>query len=190
MIGAAEASLEASCRALRRGRLDAVLLHRAEHLDAWGGAVWRLLRQQRAAGLIGRLGVSLQSAQEAERVLGDPDIGQVQIPFNVLERRWEEAGIIESLRRRPEIVVHVRSVLLQGLLAGDPAACWPQIPGLDKDTLISALKESAASFGRQSLADLCLAFVRGQDWIDGIIIGMETAGEHWRPTQPYCPGPH
>jgi len=40
--------------------------------------------------------------------------------------------------------------------------------------LISWLTECAQKFGRHSVADLCLAYVRGQDWINGAVIGMET----------------
>ena len=32
----------------------------------------------------------------------------------------------------------------------------------------------AQLFKRMSIADLCLAYVRGQDWIHGLVIGMET----------------
>jgi aryl-alcohol dehydrogenase-like predicted oxidoreductase len=32
----------------------------------------------------------------------------------------------------------------------------------------------AREFQREGIADLCLAYVRGQDWIDGVVVGMET----------------
>ncbi len=32
----------------------------------------------------------------------------------------------------------------------------------------------AEEFGRDGPADLCLAYVRGQSWIDGVVVGLET----------------
>jgi len=32
----------------------------------------------------------------------------------------------------------------------------------------------ASDTGRASAADLCLAYARGQDWVDGVVVGMET----------------
>jgi aryl-alcohol dehydrogenase-like predicted oxidoreductase len=40
--------------------------------------------------------------------------------------------------------------------------------------LIDVLSGLARRFDRVSTADLCLAYVRGQDWIDGVVVGMET----------------
>jgi spore coat polysaccharide biosynthesis protein SpsF len=172
-VAAAQASLDASRAALKRARLDILLLHRAQHRIAWGGAVWDLLRQEREAGRIGSLGVSVQSPDEALAAIADRDVAHLQMPFNLLDRRWREAGVIEKSRARADLVVHVRSVFLQGLLTGAPAR-WPDIPGLDAAALSNTLNGLAKELRRESQADLALAFVRGQDWIDGIAIGMET----------------
>jgi spore coat polysaccharide biosynthesis protein SpsF len=173
-VAAARASLAASRTALKRRRIDVLLLHRAQHRKAWGGAIWDALRAERDAGGIGRLGVSAQSPEEARAAIGDPDVAHLQLPFNLLDRRWSDGGIVEMLRARPDLAVHVRSVFLQGLLAGAPAPRWPQIAGLDPSALLATLNQLAGEMRRESLADLALAFVRAQDWIDGIVIGIET----------------
>ena len=54
------------------------------------------------------------------------------------------------------------------------SSVWPRVPGVDAPKIIDWLNRSTKEFGRQSVADLCLAYVRGQDWIDGVVIGMET----------------
>jgi aryl-alcohol dehydrogenase-like predicted oxidoreductase len=51
------------------------------------------------------------------------------------------------------------------------------VEGIDAPALTSWLNECASKFGRQNVADLCLAYVRGQDWIDGVVIGMETEAQ-------------
>ena len=72
------------------------------------------------------------------------------------------------------MTVHARSVFLQGVLAANDASLWPSVPDVRSPALIDWLNGTATKFGRQSVADLCLAYVRGQDWIDGVVIGMET----------------
>jgi spore coat polysaccharide biosynthesis protein SpsF len=173
-VGAARASLAVSRQALRRDRLDVLLLHRAQHRTHWGGAIWDLLRAEREAGAIGRIGVSVQTPAEALAALDDVDVGQLQLPFNLLDRRWHAEGVVDRLRTRPDVVVHVRSVFLQGLLTGAPAARWPAIAGFDSSALVDRLKALASDLKRENLTDLALAFVRGQTWIDAIIIGLET----------------
>ena len=172
-VNAARASLEASRAALLRHRVDTLLLHRAQHRTTWGGAVWDMLRSERDAGGIGNLGVSVQTPSEALAALDDRDVRHVQLPFNLLDRRWADAGVIDALRNRSDIVVHVRSVLLQGLV-DSPATRWPTIPGLDPSQIVDHLQRLAGAFNRRSIIDVAVAFVRAHNWIDGIVIGMET----------------
>jgi spore coat polysaccharide biosynthesis protein SpsF len=174
VVAAARASLERSLAALRRHRLDAVLLHRARHRTEWAGAVWRLLLAERDAGRIGWLGVSVQSPEEALEALSDPEVAHVQLPFNLLDRRWASAAIRAAVGSRPDVSIHARSALLQGLLTCAPELRWPAIHGLDPAALCRRLRELAARLGRIDPVDLCLAFVRAQSWIDGVVVGMET----------------
>ena len=139
----ARQSLEASRAALKRERLDALLVHRAWHREAWGGAVWKELIEQKEQGAIGRLGVSVGTPGEALAALADPHVDQIQLPFNLLDHRYGESGVIEAARRRPEVVIHVRSVLMQGLLGGSSQARWPAIDGVDPPKILGALHECA-----------------------------------------------
>src|SRR5690606_141424 len=60
-----ERGVAESGAALGVARLDALLLHRAAHRRAAGGAAWARLCAERRAGAIGRLGVSATSPAEA-----------------------------------------------------------------------------------------------------------------------------
>jgi aryl-alcohol dehydrogenase-like predicted oxidoreductase len=95
------------------------------------------------------------------------------MPFNLLDWRWREAGVIDAIEERASITVHARSVFLQGLLA-NPACCWPAIAGVDAESLTKRIEELAREYGRECAADLCVAYVRGQRFIDGVVVGMET----------------
>lgn len=171
---AVEESVNASLVNLKRARLDTLLLHRAQHLSSHGGAVWRRLVRLQKAGVIGRLGVSVQTPEEAFEALSLRAVTHIQLPFNLIDQRWREAGVPAAMRSRADVTVHARSIYLQGILAGDDSMLWPRVHGVDAEGTLYMLDTLAQLYGRVSIADLCLAYVRGQDWIDGLVIGMET----------------
>jgi aryl-alcohol dehydrogenase-like predicted oxidoreductase len=120
------------------------------------------------------LGVSVQTPQEALAAIASADVQHVQLPFNLLDWRWRESGAIDAIGEREHLTVHARSVFLQGILAADDPSVWPHVAGVNAPDLVSFFGELARRFDRRSTADLCLAYVRGQDWIDGVVVGMET----------------
>jgi len=171
---AVDASITHSLAALKRTTLDCLLLHRAAHMTAFGGAVWERLIERLEDGTVLALGVSVQSPDEAHDALANPDVRHIQMPFNLLDWRWREARTIAAIEARPHLTVHARSVFLQGLLAADDASVWPKIAGVDASALIRAIANLAREYGREGTADLCLAYARSQPWIDGVVVGMET----------------
>jgi len=172
---AVDASVQRSCEALRVARLETILLHRAEHYRAWGGAAWCRLLEMLDEGMIGKLGASVYDPEEALELLRDPAIRHLQIPMNVLDWRWKTSGVDRALADRPDVVVHARSALLQGLLAGSGAAAlWPATGEYDVSSCLRRLRKLAEEFGRENVTDLCLAYVRAQSWITSVVVGCET----------------
>jgi aryl-alcohol dehydrogenase-like predicted oxidoreductase len=166
-------SITQSLAALRQDSLACVLAHRAAHLTAFGGAAWERLNELKNSGAIRMLGVSVQSPAEAEAALEHPNVEHIQLPFNVLDWRWQSAGIPERIRGL-NVTIHARSAFLQGLLATGDSAAWPAVSGVDPNHVIGWLHRQCAEFRRINAADLCLAYVRAQDWIDGVVVGVET----------------
>ncbi len=171
---AVETSVNASLVSLKRASLDTLLLHRAAHLTSHNGAVWSRLVRLQKAGVIGRLGVSVQNPEEAFQALSMRAVNHIQLPFNLIDQRWRETGVPNAARAREDVTVHARSVYLQGILACEDSMVWPRVHGVDAEGTLYMLDTLAQLYKRLSIADLCLAYVRGQDWIDGIVIGMET----------------
>jgi spore coat polysaccharide biosynthesis protein SpsF len=136
------------------------------------GAVWNAVKALRDEGVIYDLGVSVYSPQEALAALADRDVRHIQLPFNALDWRWRDSGVFEALAKRPGVTVHARSALLQGLLANANEARWPE--GVDHAELDARLDSLTRELDRDSPADLCLAYVRAQPWIDGVVVGMES----------------
>jgi aryl-alcohol dehydrogenase-like predicted oxidoreductase len=171
---AVDASIEESLSALRRHRLDCLLLHRAEHMRAFGGAIWQRLIEHLEDGTVLSLGVSVQTPLEALAALVCPDVVHLQLPFNLLDWRWRKAGFKMCLASRRNVTIHARSTYLQGILASSDVNVWPRIDGVYPQALINIIASLTHQLGRESAADLCLAYARGQDWIDGVVVGLET----------------
>lgn len=168
-----DSSVFQSCRELRRFTLPTLLVHRASDRIRWNGAVWKRLCALRDQGVIGALGVSAATPEEALAALDDPDVRHVQIPFNILDWRWKEAGVDVVAKRRNDVTIHGRSPLLQGLLAAPNPHLWPNVPAIDPKSILGKLTAIARHLERESLLDLSLAYARSHEWIHGVVAGFE-----------------
>ena len=68
--------------------------------------------------------------------------------------------------------MHIRSVFLQGILVSD-AQTWPSTI-VDVDEWIGRLDGAVAELGRDSRADLCMAYAMGAEWVTTVVVGAET----------------
>ncbi|MBY0406174.1 MAG: aldo/keto reductase [Rickettsiales bacterium] len=171
-----EAHIHASRRRLQLEVLPYVLLHRVAHLTEYGGCIWRRLLALQAQGFIGRLGVSVATPAEVVEAISMPEVTCVQVPFHILDGRMARTGALTALAKRPDVLVFVRSVFLQGVLA-QPAEQWPMLPAAKASQMAALLDGWVKEFGRESRADLCLAYTRAQGWVDVIVLGMETQAQ-------------
>ena len=162
-------SLAASRRALGVTRLDTVLLHRAAHRHAAGGAIWELLRAERAAGGIGCLGISAASPEQAEAALADPEVERIQVAASLLDQRLERAGFFARAQAAGK-AVDVRSVFLQGVAHLAPAALPPHLAPLAP--LLAALEARARDLGLRGLAEACLLYAAALPGVR-LVLGFE-----------------
>ena len=168
------ASITSSRQALGCAQLDTLLLHRALHLTAWNGAIWQILCELAAQKVIGKIGVSVQSPAELLLALQYPEVAHIQLPYNILDWRWDDAPTaLRRVRNRRPLAIHVRSVLLQGLLTTEERAKWAHAGMKQPDPIRTWLDTTTRAFGRKNIADLCIAYVIAQDWIDGLVIGID-----------------
>lgn len=181
-----DASIFRSCRELGLTTLPTLLLHRAEERRRWHGAAWQRLKELRAEGVIGTLGLSAENPQQVLEVLADRDVQHIQLPFNILDWRWKEARIPAALARRPDVVVHGRSALLQGLLANLEPTLWSRVAPEHAQTILSSLEQMRRFCGRESVLDMALAYVRGHPWVHGVVIGVERADQLHELARLFC----
>ena len=152
-------SVYRSCARLRTDRLDALLLDDTRHLNSHAGVVWHTIKRLRDHGTIYDIGICVREPNEAMAALNDPDIRHIQIAFAPFDRRWRAPAIAEALAERPWVTVHARA-------AGTPSR-------MDAERIAGLARE----LGRESPIDLCLAYMRAMDWIDGAIIDVDGPAE-------------
>jgi aryl-alcohol dehydrogenase-like predicted oxidoreductase len=152
------------------------MLHLAYLRHAWNGAAWARLLELKAAGAIGELGLSAVTPEEAIQFLADPLIKHMQVPINILDPRWAALGAAAKFAARPDITVHARSIFLQGVLLQRDATGWPP-KATEAPALIAWLGDAAKRFTGGNVALLAVSYLRGLGWLDGLVVGVENAGQ-------------
>lgn len=173
---AVDRSIMRSCQELRTNQLPTLLLHRWEHRFACQEAIWKRLLYLKKQDYIQKLGVSVYTPKEAIEALKDPEIKHIQLPFNILDWRWKAADIPQLAQQRSDVVIHARSVLLQGLLIAD-SATWARLKNFNATLWLGKLDMLVKELGVESRTELCFAYVRAQPWITSIVVGVDTVSQ-------------
>lgn len=173
---AVEASLFRSLHALRQHQLDVVMMHRWDHYSLHRGQIWKLLLEFQQSGWIGELGASVYDPADALEALQVPEIKHLQIPFHLLDHRWHSLGFEGERLQRPDVLVHGRSSFLQGVLLAQPLQ-WPPVGCFDSGSCCRAMDRLVGELGRESRADLCVAYARGSGMVDTLVIGVENCDQ-------------
>lgn len=166
-------SIRTSLCYLRLEQIPIYLLHRPEHLTAYGGAIVEELVRLREQGAIGHLGASVYTPEEAEQALSTEGIEAVQVPLNLFDHRLIRSGFLSRAHFRG-VAVFVRSVFLQGLLLMEPE----EVPAGLRDVLPfgQALRQMCAKTGRTA-AELALQFGLRQNGVTSVLVGVETIAQ-------------
>lgn len=169
--GEVASAVQRSMERLGVSYIHGIMVHRAKTLLEPGGeAVWRSLVQARDGALVGRLGVSVYTPEELAAVRARYSIDLVQLPFNLYDRRFQ--GIIEDLVAAG-VEVHLRSALMQGLLAVPADALPPFLTDLVPDQ--QRFFDLTAAYGARALAGaLALCAAAGGH---RIVIGCQSVDE-------------
>jgi len=105
-----------SLKDLKQDSVYGVLIHNADDLLKPGAEkLFDQLQELKQAEKIVKIGVSVYDRSQLQSILDNYDIDLVQLPFNILDRRMIDSGMLAMLKDKG-IEVHVRSIFLQGLL--------------------------------------------------------------------------
>ena len=151
-------------------KLYGLMLHTEDLLDIWETGLKDTLDKFIEQGLVERIGVSVYSPQKAARALRTNGISLVQLPSNLLDRRFEKAGVFHEAKCFGK-EIYVRSVFLQGLLLMSDS----DLPASMRfaNTVAKRLINFANETGF-SLKQLALGYVRSAYPEQKVLLGCET----------------
>lgn len=112
-------SILTSLNNLRIDKLHGILLHWEEYLNYWNEGLGEALTSFRSEGLVEHLGVSVSTPEFGKMAMEEKDITIIQVPSNILDRRFEKVGIFNKAEEKKK-TIYIRSVFLQGLLLLNP----------------------------------------------------------------------
>ena len=106
-----------SLKRLGKDHFFAYLFHNASFI--FDEEAVSALYMVKESGLADRVGVSIYSPDEAMKALTYSQIGVIQIPYNLFDRRLDKCGFFEKAKENG-VKIYARSSLLQGLAVMDP----------------------------------------------------------------------
>ena len=93
-----------------------VYLHDPKSLSGANGVkIYKTLLLLKEIGYTKKIGVSVYSPEELNKIINKYKIDIVQFPMNIFDRRFLKNNYLEKLKKK-KIEIHVRSIFLQGLL--------------------------------------------------------------------------
>lgn len=110
-----ENAIAASLKNFGVPTIYAIMLHREELLAFWHKGLADTLSKLFTKGMFQKVGISVYSPAKAIEAINTEGIDMVQIPTNVLDRRFERAGVFDLAKTKKK-EVYIRSIFLQGLL--------------------------------------------------------------------------
>ncbi len=166
ITGAVKRSLEY----LQAPSLYGLMLHREEWLDHLNNGLEKTLRALVLDDIVQHLGISLYSPARALQALKFPLFDLLQVPANILDRRFADAGVFKLAEEKGK-QVYIRSVFLQGLLlmAGEDL---PATLALAKGPLGKI--DSLCRRYQYSRQEIALLYIQAHYPQAKIIIGAET----------------
>ncbi len=164
-------SVSDSMRNLVQSKLYGLLLHQSQDLFRRDGdTYYQELQRLKSEGLITKIGVSVYTPMELKELLKNFDFDIVQIPMNILDLRFEESGLLRSLKER-NTEIHARSIFLQGLILMDDntrpkkfqrwQSIWKELSKFSRES-------------KKSLLSICLNRVINSSFVDKCIVGIDS----------------
>ena len=163
---------KAFCESLERLRLSSVaglLIHHADNVLAEGGELLcDAMHELKSKGLVEKIGFSVYSGEQIDKLLDLSDFELIQVPVNVLDQRLIKGGELKKLKDKG-IEVHARSIFLQGLLLMDPDTIHPFF---NEIRLLLQKYKRFLYLNGLSFVEGAIEFIKKIPEIDHIIVGV------------------
>ncbi len=162
-------NLQSSLERLGISILYGYMAHNADMLYK-NPDLWQYLLDAKSFGFIKKIGYSLYTVEQLEKLLNlkmIPDI--VQLPYSLLDRKFENYF---SQLKELGTEIHVRSVFLQGLYFINLEALPPKLAPLQA-SLVKLV--ALANKHGVAMANMALNFVVQHPKIDKVVIGVDSS---------------
>lgn len=161
--------LSDTLNALHIGKLYGYLLH---HFGIYvnNPDIWNDFVEMKQMGKTEKIGFSIYTTDELDRILDDNvpfDI--VQIPYNIFDRKFEP--YLEELHNRG-ILIHVRSVFLQGLFFKNTQNLRVSLKPLK--TQLDKLHDYC-NLRNISIEEIALNYILSNPNVSGVLIGVDNS---------------
>ena len=160
--------IQDSLRRLRTDHIRCYMLHRADDMER--PAIMAGLVRAREEGWIAAVGVSIYEPEEALRALQHPHIEIIQVPYNAIDQRLDEAGFFEKAHVCGKRIC-ARSAFLQGLLLMSPKEAELRVKG--SGAYVARFQAIAADAGF-SAGEAAMLYVLSHPGIAAVVFGVDT----------------
>lgn len=165
-----EKAIAASLKNIGVPQIYGIMLHREEILSLWHKGLAETLSKLFTKGMFQKVGVSVYTPAKAIEAINTEGMDMVQIPTNILDRRFEKAGVFEIAQEK-EKDVYIRSIFLQGLLLMDihaiPKKLSFAVPYIEK------LESLSKEFGLTRL-EIAFGYIKSKMPAARVVFGVET----------------
>lgn len=152
-----------------RTSLYGLLVHNCDDLLAENGPlIMEVMAGLKERGLVEKIGVSVYTGGQIDRVLERYDIDVIQVPINVLDQRLLAGGHLSRLKSTG-VEIHARSAFLQGLLLMDPDSLPPFFDGVRGH--LKKYHQAMRTLGISPVG-AALGFVAGIREVDVVLCGV------------------
>lgn len=166
--------IQASLSRLGVSRIYGFLLHHPEDLlSEFGNELYDALLNLKQQSIVQKIGISVYTPHEVDAILNKFQIDLIQLPFNILDRRFLNQGYFKIFKDRG-IEIHTRSAFLQGILLmphddipknfNKWNEIWKRWFSWQKETGCSALQA-------------CLAYNMSVPEIDRVLVGVQSVDQ-------------
>jgi aryl-alcohol dehydrogenase-like predicted oxidoreductase len=166
-------TLNQSLERLGLSSLFGIMLHREETLSLWDKGLGKSLHAFVLSGRVEKIGISVYSPDKAVQALKTEGIDMVQLPTNILDRRFENAGVFKLADEKRK-TIYIRSVFLQGLILMNPR----EIP--EKMHFARPVVEKIESLSNEfglSRQEMALGYIKSEMPNAHVIFGAETPSQ-------------
>ena len=157
-----------SLKRLNKEKIYGYLVHAFQTVKKYP-EIWKNFCELRKDKKVKKIGFSLYYPSEIDFLLkNNIKFDIVQIPYSIFDQRFESYF---QILKQHNVEIHVRSVFLQGLFFKNPKKIDFQFKSI-KEKLILLTK--LAKDNDTSVASICLNFVHENEYIDKVIIGVDS----------------